>query len=189
MNFIARETRKLAIKTQSRITDQSPRHNVHHNSHVSANINEYRANNNHEDTKALGRNFAGQGLANSLGINDGEAIRREMNRNSNQMSELDRMHRDGARSISDFSDMFRGSQLFKSEEEKDKERGNRGMSVFLTARSIVNGAPSTQDSNGDKKEETPTVDNLTGVVKRIYLKIREQLDDPSHPLIRVIKDF
>ena len=39
------------------------------------------------------------------------------------------------------------------------------------------------------KEEVPTVDNLSGVVKRIYVKIREQLDDPSHPLIRIIKDF
>ena len=30
---------------------------------------------------------------------------------------------------------------------------------------------------------------MQGIVKRIFLQIREQLDEPSHPLIRVIKDF
>ena len=46
-----------------------------------------------------------------------------------------------------------------------------------------------KEFEGTPKEDIPTVDNLSGVVKRIYVKIREQLDDPSHPLIRIIKDF
>ena len=39
------------------------------------------------------------------------------------------------------------------------------------------------------KPEVKTVDTLQGVVKRIFLQIRDQLDEPSHPLIRVIRDF
>ena len=39
------------------------------------------------------------------------------------------------------------------------------------------------------EEEAKTVDNLRGMVRSIYLKIKEQLDDDSHPIIYIIKKF
>ena len=37
--------------------------------------------------------------------------------------------------------------------------------------------------------EEPTIGSLQGMTKRIYYKIKEQLEDSSHPLIMVITKF
>lgn len=189
MNFIARETRKLAIKS-NRITDLSPRHDTH-NFDENANY-ESRVGISRNETKNLGRQFAYEGLDNSLGVNAGEFSHQMMMHHSvsSVNSELDRLRgREGSNSMaSNFTDMFSGSQLFKSEDNKEEGK-DRGMSIFLDYRSMVSQNHNPAKTEENKKEEIPTVDNLTGVVKRIYFKIREQLDDPSHPLNRIIRDF
>ena len=38
-------------------------------------------------------------------------------------------------------------------------------------------------------QEVQTLDNLRGMVRQIFLKIKEQLDDDSHPLVWIISRF
>lgn len=37
--------------------------------------------------------------------------------------------------------------------------------------------------------EVHTLDNLPSIIRKIYLKIREQLEDRSHPIIWIISKF
>jgi len=41
----------------------------------------------------------------------------------------------------------------------------------------------------EDQQETQTLDNLKGMVRQIYLKIREQLEDKNHPIIWIIARF
>lgn len=38
-------------------------------------------------------------------------------------------------------------------------------------------------------KDAQTLDNLPSIIRKIYLKIREQLEDPDHPIILIIACF
>lgn len=43
--------------------------------------------------------------------------------------------------------------------------------------------------NDNHQEEVDTIVKMTPEIKSIFVKIREQLRDPSHPLVRICTKF
>ena len=46
-----------------------------------------------------------------------------------------------------------------------------------------------KEEHRQKSKEIETLDKLPSMIRKIYLKIREQLEDDTHPIIWIIKQF
>ena len=71
MNFIARETRKLAIKSNNRITHLSPKHNAGLAGNDTGALKRTKT---LAANKEAGRKFAGEGLATTLGAHNSSML-------------------------------------------------------------------------------------------------------------------